>query len=218
MITFADRSLTSSLDDARGGLNSLRRSRVATVLVGLSLFLTVPVSARAQVAGIGLQGAAGLFVPGGAAFEDRDNGFGFEGVVSWGFTGGLELGAGVHRSRHDVIGVVAPCDLTAAFAEVKWRLNTGTVRMLNIYPFIGARGGYVHRSRGGQDEENGDGLSAGGNAGIEFWISRRLALVGQGRIEWLSLDRIGPDDQPVAGAQRLDGSMAGVQIGLKIRP
>ena len=199
-------------------LNLPRWSFVLTIVIGLAFFWVAPPSAHAQISGIGLQGTVGALVPGGDAFFNRENGQGFEGVVSWGFNSGLEFGVGVQRSQHDLVGVIAPCDLTAAFAEVRWRFNTASASALKIYPFIGARGGYAHRSINGQFEESGDGFLAGGVAGFEFWVSRRIALTAQGRIDWFSIDRIGPYEQQASETERMDGNMAGAKLGIKIRP
>jgi hypothetical protein len=182
------------------------------------VLVAAPVALQAQDRGLGIAGNAGVFIPGGDDFTDLDSGFGAEGVLSWGWASGFEIGAGFRLSTHDAgDDDTAPeeegADLTGIFGEAGWRFNSRPVNSAVVMPFVKARGGYLRADSDSTDEETDDlnGWSLGGQAGLEVWLSRAFAITGAATVDLLSLE------EAEAGEGRLTGSLVGITGGVKIR-
>ena len=192
--------------------------RFATALLVIALLAAVPVTLQAQEKGLGIAGNAGVFIPGGEDFEDLDSGFGAEGALSWAWASGFELGAGFRWSTHEAEDEGASpeddgVDLVGIFGEAGWRFNSRPVNSVVVMPFVKARGGYVRADIDSTDEESDDlnGWSVGGQAGLEVWLSRTLAITGAASVDFLSLEESeGEDGRPT-------GSLVGITDGVKIR-
>lgn len=188
--------------------------RLATALLVIAMSAAVPVTLEAQDRGFGITGNAGVFIPGGDDFEELDSGFGAEGVLSWGWASGLEVGAGFGWSTHDAED--EEVDLTRLFGEFGWRFNSRPVNSVVVMPFVKARGGYARGSVDSDTEGDGldfDGYGIGGAAGVEVWLSSVFGLTGQASLDFVSLEG-DPDD---TSAERSNGTLVGLVGGVKIR-
>lgn len=194
--------------------------RLATALVVFAAVATAPVTLQAQDRGFGIAGSAGVFIPGGEDLEELDAGFGAEGVLSWGWASGFEIGAGVHWSSHDAEGSDTAtedegADLFGLFGEAGWRFNSRPANSAVVMPFVKARGGYLRADVDSADEEEADveGWSLGGQAGLEVWLSRAFAITGVATLDYVSFE--GDEIDPTA--ERSTGTLVGITGGVKIR-
>lgn len=192
--------------------------RLATVLWTTALLAAAPLALSAQDGGLGIAGNAGVFIPGGDDLEGLEAGFGAEGVLSWSWTSGFEIGAGVHWSAHDAdegeVEGGGEADFLGLFGEAGWRFNARPANSLAVMPFVKARGGYLRADVDSTEEEETDdlnGWSIGGQAGVEFWLSHAFAITGAASLDFLSLEEV------EAGEGRPSGSLVGITGGIKIR-
>ena len=190
--------------------------RFATALLVITILVAVPVTLQAQDRGLGIAGNAGVFIPGGEDFDGLDAGFGAEGVLSWAWASGFEVGAGFRSSTHDAEDPAPEddgVDLIGIFGEAGWRFNSRPVNSVVVMPFVKARGGYVRADIDSTDEPTDDlnGWSAGGQAGFEVWLTRAFAVTGAASVDFLSLE------EAEEGEGRSTGSLVGITGGVKIR-
>jgi hypothetical protein len=186
--------------------------RFATALLVIALFAVAAETLQAQDRGFGIAGNAGAFIPGGVDFEELDSGFGAEGVLSWGWASGFEVGAAFGWSTHDAED--EEVDLTRLFGEVGWRFNSQPVNSVVFMPFVKARGGYARANvDSDSDGLDFDGYGLGGAAGLEVWLSSGFGLTGQASLDFLSLE----GDENDADAERSTGTLVGITGGVKIR-
>lgn len=187
--------------------------RFATAFLAVGLLVAAPVALQAQNEGFGLEGSAGVFIPGGDDFEDLDSGFGFEGIASWAWASGLEIGAGFGRSSHDFTedSEDFSLDVTRIFGEVVYRFNSVPTNSVVVMPYIGARGGYTRVSADIDDAESLNGSAFGGVAGFEIWLSEGFAIIGKGTLDFVTLEAFEDEEEGSSG------TLIGILGGLKVR-
>lgn len=209
--------------------------RALTSLAAAALLAATPLTLQAQDAnapgeGLGLKGNLGYYSYdddlGADELGGLDDGIGFEGVVSWGWPSGFELGAGVGFASQDVFdgepASETTADVTTVFLEPTYRFNVGAAAAPHLHPFIGVRGGYASLGFDedfpavGEDDTKG-GFQAGGLAGLELWLSHGVGVVGSVTYDHLSFDLNEDDEISIGDEDTLSGGRLGFRGGLKLR-
>lgn len=213
-------------------MGDIGRGFIALATVGL--LAAVPLTLQAQDGGapgegLGIKANAGYLNfsgdLGGDELVGLDDGVGFEGVLSWGWPSGFELGAGVGFGSHD-LDEDEPgdfsADVTTIFLEPLYRFNVQAAEAPHLHPFIGARGGYASLGFDedfvsvGEDDTKG-GFLVGGLAGLELWFSDNLGIVGSVAYDYLSFDVNEDDAISVEDEDTVSGGRVGIRGGVKLR-
>lgn len=186
----------------------------AAALAGLALLaLSGPVHAQSSQ-GAGLEVTVGYQTLTGDDFDDLGDAAAFETIGSYAWTDGWELGIGAGIASHGVddVGDVS-ADRVDVFGEGRYRFNVPAGQRPHLHPFLSGRLGYTSLST---DAPGGDvsrgGLLLGGGAGLEYWLSDEVGLLGAANLDYLSYGE--PDE--IAGE---DASGLGLRVrgGLKVR-
>jgi hypothetical protein len=187
--------------------------RVATAaLAGFALLvLSGPLHAQSGQ-GIGLEVTVGYQALTGDDFDGLDDAAAFETVGSYAWTDGWERGIGAGIASHGVedAGDVS-VDRTDVFGEGRYRFNVPAGPRPHLHPFLSGRLGYTSLSTDVDDDSRG-GLLVGGGAGLEYWLSDEVGLVGATNLDYLSYGEV--DD-----VEGTDASGLGLRVrgGLKVR-
>lgn len=188
--------------------------RVAVAaLAGLALLaLSGPAHAQSGQ-GVGLEVTVGYQTLTGDDFDGFDDAAAFETVGSYAWTDGWELGIGAGIASHGVDELVgdASVDRTDVFGEGRYRFNVPAGPRPHLHPFLSGRLGYTSLSSDAADDSQG-GLLLGGGAGLEYWLSDEVGLVGAANLDYLSYGE-------VDGVEGTDASGLGMRVrgGLKVR-
>lgn len=187
--------------------------RVAAVaLAGFALLaLSGPVHAQSGQ-GVGLEVTVGYQTLTGDDFDGLDDAAAFETVGSYAWTDGWELGVGAGIASHGVDGAGdVSVDRTDVFGEGRYRFNVPAGPRPHLHPFLSGRLGYTSLSSDAADDSQG-GLLLGGGAGLEYWLSDEVGLVGAANLDYLSYGE-------VEGVDGSDASGLGMRVrgGLKVR-
>lgn len=185
-------------------------------LAGLALLgVSSPVDAQAAQ-GLGLEVSAGYQTLSGDDFDSFDDAIAFETIGSYAWTDGWELGVGAGIASHDVDGVAdVSTDRIDVFGEGRYRFDVPGTPQSHVHPFLSGRIGYTTLSTDTDgDDVSQSGLLLGGGAGLEYWLSDEVGLMGAATLDYLSYGE--PDDAALDGA---DASGLGLRIrgGLKVR-
>lgn len=184
----------------------------AAALAGLALLaLSGPVHAQSGQ-GFGLEVTVGYQTLTGDDFDGLDDAAAFETVGSYGWTDGWELGIGAGIASHGVDGAGdVSVDRTDVFGEGRYRFNVPAGPRPHLHPFLSGRLGYTSLSADADDDSRG-GLLLGGGAGLEYWLSDEVGLVGAANLDYLSYGE-------VDGIDGTDASGLGMRVrgGLKVR-
>ena len=147
---------------------------------------------------------------GGEDLDLLDDAIGFETIGSLAFPSGLELGAGVGISSHDIDPGSADASLTTVFADGRYRFNVPAGEVRHFHPFIGGRLGYASLGAdpsgpGIDDDESVSGLLFGFGGGLEYWLSESVGLDGGAQLNFLSLEN------------DVGGTKFDIRAGVKVR-
>lgn len=159
----------------------------AAALAGLALLaLSGPVHAQSGQ-GVGLEVTVGYQTLTGDDFDGFDDAAAFETVGSYAWTDGWELGIGAGIASHGVDELVGDesVDRTDVFGEGRYRFNVPAGPGPHLHPFLSGRLGYTSLSSDAADDSEG-GLLLGGGAGLEYWLSDEVGLVGAANLDYLS--------------------------------
>lgn len=182
----------------------------AAALAGLTLLaLSGPVHAQSGQ-GVGLEVTVGYQTLSGDDFEAFDDAAAFETIGSYAWTDGWELGIGAGIASHDVDELLGDesVDRTDVFGEGRYRFNVPAGQRSHLHPFLSGRLGYTSLSADAADDSEG-GLLLGGGAGLEYWLSDEVGLVGAANLDYLSYGEV----------EGIDRSGLGMRVrgGLKVR-
>lgn len=199
-------------DSVRDGI--VRGCTALAAAAALAAF--APTTAHAQgfgtsPGGFGIDVNGGYHDLGGDDFEGIEGGFGADATLRYNFASGFGVGAGGEIAFLGVEGTDENADLTELYGEVRYDFPTGTA----VRPFVAGRVGYAQLSPD-EDVQDGfdlDGIAAGGNAGVAYWLSDEVALQGVALLNFLSLsadDDLDFDDTDFSGTEF--GAKAGVKV------
>lgn len=192
--------------------------RMATLILVACSITLLPGHGQAQQAiRIGLGAVGGYYTIEGDDFEEADPGFGAEGILRLTLLERLQLGGGVHWSRHRVDVLNTDLDVLVAFAEGRL---TFARESPNIAPFIAGRVGYALSSteirvQGLEVEADAAGYLLGAIAGLEFPLGEHLALEGSASYYWLSFGETELSGSPITLPESR-GHALGIRAGLNL--
>mgnify|MGYP006184966415 CR=1 FL=1 len=171
-----------------------------------------------QALSLGVGAAGGYYWLEGDDFEEVDAGLGVEGVVRLGLFERLELGGGVHWSRHGIDFLETEVDVLVIFAEPRLSFRRESP---GVAPFLSGRVGYALqsaeiRTQGGAVEVDAAGYLLGGVAGLEFPLNRNVAFELSGSYYWLSLQEAEVSGTPLM-LPEASGHALGVRAGINLR-
>lgn len=213
-------------------MGDIGRGFIALATVGF--LAAVPLTLQAQDGGapgegLGIKANVGYLNfsgdLGGDELVGLDDGVGFEGVLSWGWPSGFELGAGVGFGSHD-LDEDEPGDfsgdVTTIFLEPLYRFNVRAAEAPHLHPFLGARAGYASLGFDedfpavGEDDTKG-GFLVGGIGGLELWFSHNVGIVGSLAYDYLSFDVNEDDAISTEDEDTVSGGRLGIRGGVKLR-
>jgi hypothetical protein len=188
---------------------------VALALLACTLAVT-PGHAQ-QAIRVGLAGVGGYFMLEGDDFEEVDDGFGAEGVLRLSLLNRLQVGGGVHWSRHHLGFLQSDLSVLVIFAEPRLTFARESPR---VVPFVAGRIGYALqsteiRTQGGQIEVDAAGYLLGAVAGLEFPLTSNLALETSGSYYWISLREGEVSGLPIT-LPEARGHALGIRAGISL--
>lgn len=199
-----------------GGSRAVGRlaGTAAAALAGLALLaFSNPAHAQARQ-GVGLEVSAGYQTLSGDDFESFDDAAAFEALGSYAWTDGWELGIGAGIASHgrdELVGDVST-DRIDVFGEGRYRFNVPGTPASHVHPFLSGRIGYTTLTTETDGEDAAQsGLLLGGGAGLEYWLSDEVSLMGAATLDYLNYGD--SDEVPV------ERSGLGLRLrgGLKVR-
>lgn len=186
-----------------------RRAR-GILISALALGATAPLAA--QQGRVGLEVTVGVNLMGGEDLETVDDALGFEALGSYAFPSGLELGAGAGISTHGRTGTELDANVTSVFAEGRYRFGVPAETVPHLHPFVAGRIGWTSLSlESTGDDASTTGLLVGGGAGLEYWLTDTVGLVGTALLHFLEY---GSSDEIPA---EVSGREVDLRAGLKVR-
>lgn len=207
-------------DDARGASRALAPGGAGAVLLVAAaalLALAAPRPLAAQGLGFGLEVDGGYRALQGEDFESVENGWSTHVLAGYAWSSGWEVGAGAGISFHDPEnGADVDGDITEAFGFARYRFGVPGSHAGHLHPFLEARGGLARFSTATPDVDDvsSDGAMLGGQAGVEYWMSDAVGVVGALGVEYLTFS--GDDDLPAVLPDRSGWSLR-PHVGLKVR-
>lgn len=185
----------------------MNRSLISSLVV-ITAILAGPQLLQAQGQGFGLEVNAGYDMMTGDDFDAFDNDIGYEVIGSYAWISGWELGIGAGFSDHEFNGGPS-VDQMNVFGEGRYRFGAPASLTPHVHPFVQGRIGYTRLDL--ENDASQSGLLVGAGAGVEYWISNEVAVLGDGVIHFLSYGD--SDDIPV----KRDGTEFSLRGGLKVR-
>lgn len=193
-----------------------RRHGIAPLAAGLAtaaafaLTLAAPSAASAQ--GVGLEVDGGYRALAGDDFDGLEDGWAVHALGSYGWETGWEAGAGVGISFHDPEVGDADGDITEVVGFLRYRFGVPGAPVKHLHPFVEGRAGLTRfsTSTATDDDVSQDGVLLGGQAGVEYWLSDAVGVVGAAGLEYLDFSA---DD----GLADRAGLSLRPHVGLKLR-
>jgi hypothetical protein len=164
---------------------------------------------------VGLGTVGGYYTLEGDDFEEVGAGFGVEGVLRLSLFERLQLGGGVHWSRHRLDFLDTDLSVLVIFAEPRLSFARESPR---VAPFLAGRVGYALqsaelRAQGTRIEVDAAGYLLGAVAGLEFPLTRNFALEGSASYYWLSFGEAEVSGLPIRLPES-SGHALGIRAGL----
>jgi hypothetical protein len=116
---------------------------LSMLAVLLLLMAAVGAADAQQAVRAGLSGVGGYYLLEGDDFEEVDHGFGAEGVLRFTLLNRLQLGGGVHWSRHRIDFLDTDVSVMVIFAEPRLTFARESPQ---VAPFLAGRAAYALQS------------------------------------------------------------------------
>lgn len=189
----------------------------AALAAAAALVAFAPATALAQgldtdPGGFGIDVNGGYYTLSGDDFDilGVEGGLGADATLRYSFPGGFGVGAGGEIAFLGLEDSDENADLTQLYGELRYDFPTGTA----LRPFVAGRVGYAQLSPddGMVDGSDLDGIAAGGNAGVAYWLSDEVAIQGAALLNFLN---VSADDDLVDDAD-FSGTELGAKAGVKV--
>jgi hypothetical protein len=194
----------------------MKIGRTLSLVLLLCVFSTDAGDAQ-QAVRVGFSAVGGYYTLEGDDFDEVDAGFGAEGVLRLSLLNRLQLGGGVHVSRHRVDFLDTDVQVLVIFAEPRLTFARESPR---VVPFLAGRVGYALqsaevRAQGTRLELDAAGFLLGAIAGLEVPLSRSVALEGSASYYWLSFGEAEVTGFPVTLPES-SGHALGIRAGVNL--